>query len=60
VPSTDTWRQWVLPWQPQRTGTARLRVRATDGRGVPQDEHVHDAFPEGATGLHAVTVQVTA
>jgi len=60
VPSTDTWRQWVLPWRPERTGTARLRVRATDGRGVPQDEHVHDAFPDGATGLHTVTVQVTA
>jgi DMSO/TMAO reductase YedYZ molybdopterin-dependent catalytic subunit len=60
VPSTDTWRQWVLPWRPQRTGTARLRVRATDARGVPQDEHARDAFPDGATGLHAVTVQVTA
>jgi hypothetical protein len=35
-------------------------VRATDARGVPQDEHARDAFPDGATGLHAVTVQVTA
>ena len=60
VPSTDTWRQWVLPWRPEKTGTARLRVRATDGRGVPQEEHAHEAFPDGATGLHTVTVQVTA
>jgi hypothetical protein len=60
VPSTDTWRQWVLPWTPQRTGTARLRVRAVDGRGVPQIEDPRPAFPDGATGLHTVTVQVTA
>jgi DMSO/TMAO reductase YedYZ molybdopterin-dependent catalytic subunit len=60
VPSTDTWRQWLFDWRPERTGTARLRVRATDGRGVRQDEHQHDAFPDGATGLHEIGVQVTA
>jgi DMSO/TMAO reductase YedYZ molybdopterin-dependent catalytic subunit len=60
VPSTDTWRQWVLPWTPQRTGTARLRVRAVDARGVPQTSDARPAFPDGATGLHTVTVQVTA
>lgn len=59
VPSTDTWRQWVLPWTPQRPGPARLRVRATDGRGVAQDERHRAAFPSGATGLHAVTVHVS-
>jgi DMSO/TMAO reductase YedYZ molybdopterin-dependent catalytic subunit len=60
VPSTDTWRQWVFPWTPRDTGTTRLRVRATDGRGVPQDAHVQDAFPDGASGLHTITVQVSA
>jgi DMSO/TMAO reductase YedYZ molybdopterin-dependent catalytic subunit len=59
VPSTDTWRQWVYAWTPQRPGTARLRVRATDGRGRPQDEHVQNVFPDGASGLHTITVQVT-
>jgi DMSO/TMAO reductase YedYZ molybdopterin-dependent catalytic subunit len=60
VPSTDTWRQWLLPWTPRRTGHTRLRVRAFDGRGIPQTEHRADAFPSGATGLHEITVHVTA
>jgi DMSO/TMAO reductase YedYZ molybdopterin-dependent catalytic subunit len=58
VPSTDTWRQWLWPWTPERTGRHRLRVRAIDGRGVAQDERNRDAFPSGATGLHTVTVRV--
>jgi DMSO/TMAO reductase YedYZ molybdopterin-dependent catalytic subunit len=60
VPSTDTWRQWVLPWTPDRTGTHRLRVRAFDGAGVAQDEQHRAPFPSGATGLHTITVHVTA
>ena len=60
VPSTDTWRQWVFEWRPERTGSVRLQVRATDARGVRQDEHRAAAFPDGATGLHEVSVQVTA
>ena len=32
VPSTDTWRQWVLPWTPDKSGEHRLRVRATRRR----------------------------
>jgi hypothetical protein len=60
VPSTDTWRQWVLPWTPDRAGTHRLRVRAFDGAGVAQDEQQRAPFPSGATGLHTITVHVTA
>jgi DMSO/TMAO reductase YedYZ molybdopterin-dependent catalytic subunit len=60
VPSTDTWRQWVLEWTPERAGDHRLRVRATDGRGVVQDAQHRDAFPSGATGLHTVTVRAVA
>lgn len=59
VPSTDTWRQWVLPWTPASPGSYRLRARATDARGRPQDARVRAAFPAGATGLHAITVNVT-
>ena len=58
VPSTDTWRQWYLPWTPDRSGTFTLRVRATDARGRPQVESNHSPFPAGATGLHHVTVEV--
>jgi DMSO/TMAO reductase YedYZ molybdopterin-dependent catalytic subunit len=57
VPSTDTWRQWYLPWTPQASGDYRLRVRATDGRGNPQTGEQHGPFPSGATGWHTTTVQ---
>jgi DMSO/TMAO reductase YedYZ molybdopterin-dependent catalytic subunit len=57
VPSTDTWRQWVFPWTPQKSGSYRLRVRATDAGGTVQDTQVRDVFPSGASGLHAVTVR---
>jgi sulfite oxidase len=60
VPSTDTWRQWYLPWTPQRSGQYQLRVRATDGRGRPQDTQSQDPFPSGATGLHMITVRASA
>ena len=60
VPSTDTWRQWVLPWTPEKSGAHRIRVRAVDGRGMPQDEEPRRAFPSGATGLHTITLNVVA
>jgi sulfite oxidase len=46
-----------LPWTPEKSGSYRLRVRATDARGDVQDAEVRDPFPSGATGLHAVTVR---
>jgi DMSO/TMAO reductase YedYZ molybdopterin-dependent catalytic subunit len=57
VPSTDTWRQWYLPWRPDHSGGHTLRVRATDGRGRPQETVSHPPFPGGATGLHTVDVE---
>lgn len=59
VPSTDTWRQWVLAWTPPRTGTYRLRVRATDAKGVQQTDQAAAVYPSGATGWHTITVQAT-
>lgn len=56
VPSTDTWRQWVLPWTPPKPGSYTLRVRATDRAGTPQTDRRADPFPSGATGLHTITV----
>jgi DMSO/TMAO reductase YedYZ molybdopterin-dependent catalytic subunit len=58
VPSTDTWRQWVWPWD-ARPGAHTLEVRATDSDGVTQPEKQRDPFPSGATGWHAVTIRVT-
>lgn len=60
VPSTDTWRQWVLPWRPTKPGSYVLRVRAVDARGRVQTAASHAPFPYGATGYHAVTVRVDA
>ena len=57
VPSTDTWRQWVVAWTPPAPGAYRLRVRATDAAGNVQTEQASDVFPSGATGLHTVTVR---
>ena len=57
VPSTDTWRQWVLPWTPPRTGSYVVKVRAVDAKGNPQTEQTADVFPSGATGLHKITVR---
>ncbi len=57
VPSTDTWRQWVLVWTPPKPGSYTLRVRATDGSGVVQTAMSQPPFPSGATGLHAITVR---
>jgi DMSO/TMAO reductase YedYZ molybdopterin-dependent catalytic subunit len=60
VPSTDTWRQWVLPWRPTTAGSYVLRVRAVDAKGRLQAPASHGPFPYGATGYHAVTVRVDA
>jgi DMSO/TMAO reductase YedYZ molybdopterin-dependent catalytic subunit len=57
VPSTDTWRQWVLLWTPDTAGQHRLRVRAYDSAGRQQDGADTDPFPSGASGLHSVTVR---
>ena len=54
-PSTDTWRQWVLPWTPQKSGSytlARARHRRA-GAGAGRRTR-RDVFPSGATGLHTV------
>ena len=57
VPSTDTWRQWVVIWTPPATGSYTLRVRATDDSGQVQTSQNADSFPSGATGLHTITVR---
>ncbi len=58
VPSIDTWRTWVLPWD-AATGQHTIRVRAIDDTGQPQTAQRSDPFPRGATGRHEVVVTVT-
>lgn len=56
VPSADTWRQWVLPWQVSPGGQHTIRVRAYDAHGVVQDAVRRDPYPSGATGYHQIVV----
>jgi DMSO/TMAO reductase YedYZ molybdopterin-dependent catalytic subunit len=57
VPSTDTWRQWVVLWTPTKVGPYLLKVRATDAAGSVQTSRSADVFPNGATGLHTITLR---
>lgn len=56
--SPYAWVLWVLRWPVRATGAYRLRVRAVDGTGEVQTDVPRDPFPEGATGIHEVSVEV--
>lgn len=57
-----TWVLWLYEWSLEAGAppSRRVLVRATDGRGVAQITEVHDEIPDGATGLHAITVTAMA
>jgi DMSO/TMAO reductase YedYZ molybdopterin-dependent catalytic subunit len=54
------WVFWDYPWRVSQPGRYTLVVRATDGLGQLQSTLDQDPFPDGATGLHEVTVTVKA
>ncbi len=56
--SDATWVQWVYRWR-ATSGRHTLRVRATDGDGNLQVATPHDPAPNGATGYHEVSIQVS-
>jgi len=56
-PTVDAWRQWVYEWD-ATAGSHTLTVRARDGQGQWQTADVRPPDPDGATGLHTVTVTV--
>jgi DMSO/TMAO reductase YedYZ molybdopterin-dependent catalytic subunit len=58
VPSTDTWRQWKIDWA-ATSGQHVLRVRATDNAGETQTAKTAAVAPNGATGYHTVSVNVS-
>ncbi len=58
--SDNAWVLWHASWTPQRPGRFDVFVRATDGDGSAQSPLVSSAFPNGVTGLHRVSVHVTA
>jgi DMSO/TMAO reductase YedYZ molybdopterin-dependent catalytic subunit len=58
VPSVDTWRQWTYDWT-ATPGKHTLAVRATDNAGAVQVQDETPPAPDGATGYHRVTVEVS-
>jgi DMSO/TMAO reductase YedYZ molybdopterin-dependent catalytic subunit len=56
---TDTWRQWRYRWDDAAPGSHTLAVRATDGAGDTQPEARAEPFPDGATGWHTISVEVS-
>ena len=56
--TVDTWRQWVFAWS-ATSGRHTLAVRATDGEGEVQTADRAAPFPDGATGYHAIAIEVT-
>ncbi|GAA6527244.1 molybdopterin-dependent oxidoreductase [Intrasporangium sp. DVR] len=55
--SIDAWRQWVFQWDAQ-PGSHTLRVRARDLEGNEQSAVERPPAPDGAEGLHTITVRV--
>jgi len=57
-PTVDSWRQWVLPWQAVK-GNHTITVRAIDAEGAVQTQQEAPPAPDGATGWHTITVNVS-
>lgn len=55
--SVDTWVQWHYRWEAE-PGQHTVRVRAIGADGETQVSQRRPPAPDGATGLHAVTVDV--
>jgi DMSO/TMAO reductase YedYZ molybdopterin-dependent catalytic subunit len=56
--TTDTWRQWVFDWD-ATPGIHTIRARATDRSGYTQTSEMVPPAPDGATGWHAIDVNVS-
>ncbi|MFT4217225.1 MAG: molybdopterin-dependent oxidoreductase [Micropruina sp.] len=53
----EYWRQWRFGWK-ATPGEHVLESRVIDDRGVPQSEQPAAPFPDGASGLHRITVTI--
>jgi DMSO/TMAO reductase YedYZ molybdopterin-dependent catalytic subunit len=52
------WALWSVEWMPAAPGTAAIVVRAVDGSGAVQPPGPQPPLPDGAEGLHALSVRV--
>ncbi|TFC28151.1 oxidoreductase [Cryobacterium sp. TMT1-3] len=57
--SVDTWRQWAYTWTDASAGDHTVKVRATDAAGLVQTSATADVAPNGATGLHEISMSVS-
>jgi len=56
--SEDSWVMWTWQWKPIFPGPYTIVARATDGTGQVQTSQKQGTVPNGATGYHAIHVQV--
>lgn len=57
-PSSASWVFWSCDWTARKAGRHTLLVRATDETGKVQSSIEQDPAPDGAAGLHEITVTV--
>ena len=53
-----SWRLWAYRWTPDRAGSTKVMCRATDGAGEVQTAERTEPHPAGASGYHALEVEV--
>lgn len=56
----NAWRLWSADVAPSQQQSQRLVVRATDGTGKVQTSRRTKTHPEGASGLHSISVRLKA
>jgi DMSO/TMAO reductase YedYZ molybdopterin-dependent catalytic subunit len=54
-----TWVLWELAWQPPKAGNYTVVVRAIDLEGNVQDPNVEPPLPNGSSGYHSITLNVS-
>lgn len=54
-----TWVFWAYQWTPPAAGNYTLVCRASDSTGSPQTSSERDPIPDGATGLHHVSIRAS-
>jgi DMSO/TMAO reductase YedYZ molybdopterin-dependent catalytic subunit len=52
-----TWVLWTADWTPPAPGQYTIKVRAIDKRGVRQAAVLADPLPDGASGLHTISLR---
>jgi DMSO/TMAO reductase YedYZ molybdopterin-dependent catalytic subunit len=53
------WTQWWIRWTPERAGTFRVTLRATDDTGFTQSmpgEGLSSSYPDGTDAMHSITL----